>query len=65
MQEHFKSGGTDGTNVLCELKVEGTLTPWIPSTTDPSYGIIWVAVDSNSSSDAVFVGGFCHIERVS
>ena len=64
VQEHFKSGDTDGTNVLCELKVASTLNPWIPSVTDPSYGTIWCAVNSVSSNDAVFTGSFCYIERV-
>ena len=64
LQEHFKSGDTDGTNVLCELKVASTLSPWIPLVTDPSYGIIWCSVDLVSSNDDVFTGGFCYIERV-
>ena len=65
VQEHFISGTTDGTNVLNTLEdASNTLTPWVPSATDPSYGIIWCAVDGVSGGNAVFVGGFCHIERV-
>ena len=64
VQEHFKSGATDGTNVLNELKVASTLTPWIPSVTDPSYAVIWNAINTASGSHPVFTGGFCYIERV-
>ena len=59
VQEHFKSGATNGTNVLCGVN------SWIPSATDPSYAVIWNAINSTSGSHPVFTGGFCHIERVS
>jgi hypothetical protein len=66
VQEHFKSGATDGTNVLNTLEdASNTLYPWMPSTTDPSYAVIWNAINSTSGSHPVFTGGFCHIERVS
>jgi hypothetical protein len=60
VQEHYKSGATDGTNVLKTIS-----TPWIPISTDPSFGVIWCAIDKDDEdSHGVFTGGFCYIERV-
>jgi hypothetical protein len=55
----------DATNSTNSLQTFANNTFWDPNIVgNPSYGIIWCAVDGASGSDAVFVGGFCHIERV-
>ena len=54
IQKHFKSGSTDGTNVLHELEVSGTLIPWIPSATDQSFEVIWCTVDDVAGNNDVF-----------